>query len=69
RVFGHDERFKDPVSSAMTAKLETVSADQPIDALLPIFSQDHVAIVFDGGTFLGLITRIDLLNHLRRRMK
>ncbi|HIC80781.1 MAG TPA: pyridoxal-phosphate dependent enzyme, partial [Kiloniellaceae bacterium] len=32
RVFGHDERFKDPVSSAMTAKLETVSADQPIDA-------------------------------------
>ncbi|WP_299393399.1 pyridoxal-phosphate dependent enzyme [Pelagibius sp.] len=69
RVFGHDERFKDPVSSAMTAKLDTVSADQPIDALLPIFSQDHVAIVFDGGEFLGLITRIDLLNHLRRRMK
>ena len=53
----------------MTAKLETLSADEPIDSLLPIFAKDHVAIVFDGRSFLGLITRIDLLNHLRRRMK
>ena len=36
---------------------------------LPIFETDKVAIVFDGETFLGLITRIDLLNYLRRRMK
>jgi cystathionine beta-synthase len=40
-----------------------------MEALLPIFEKDHVAIVFDGDTFLGLITRIDLLNHLRRRMR
>jgi cystathionine beta-synthase len=53
----------------MTARLETVEADQPLDDLLPIFAKDHVAIVFEGGTFLGLITRIDMLNHLRRRMK
>jgi hypothetical protein len=26
-----------------------------------------VAIVVDGGEFLGLITRMDLLNGLRRR--
>ncbi|NIA67015.1 pyridoxal-phosphate dependent enzyme [Pelagibius litoralis] len=69
RVFGDDERFKDPVSSAMTSKLETIGADQSIDTLLPIFEQGRVAIVFDGRDFLGLITRIDLLNHLRRRMK
>lgn len=69
RVFGNDERFEDPVSSAMTAKLETINAEQPLDTLLPIFAQDRVAIVFDGDSFLGLITRIDLLNHLRRRMK
>ena len=29
-------------------------------------TQRPVAIVFDGGEFLGLITRIDLINHLRR---
>ena len=28
-----------------------------------------VAIVMDGERFLGLITRIDLLNYLRRRVQ
>ena len=30
------------------------------------FERDQVAIVMDGKEFLGLITRIDLLNYLRR---
>ena len=30
---------------------------------------DRVAIVLQQGRFAGLITRIDLLNHLRRRLK
>jgi cystathionine beta-synthase len=68
-VFRDEAHFKDPVSSAMITRLETLQADQPLDALLPIFEHDHVAIVLDGEKFLGLITRIDLLNHLRRRMK
>ena len=61
-----DGRFKQPVSAAMTAKLTTLQASQPLDALLPIFEQDQVAIVMDGRDFLGLITRIDLINYLRR---
>ena len=69
RVFDDDGRFKEKVADAMTSKLETISADQPIDVLLPVFEKDRVAIVFDSSTFLGLITRIDLLNYLRRRMK
>ncbi len=68
-VFRDEAHFKDPVSSAMITRLETLQADQPMDALLPIFEHDHVAIVLNGEKFLGLITRIDLLNHLRRRMK
>ena len=68
-VFRDEAHFKDPVSSAMITRLETLQADQPLDALLPVFEHDHVAIVLDGEKFLGLITRIDLLNHLRRRMK
>ena len=39
---------------------------QSLDALLPVFDRNEVAIVFDGDEFLGLITRIDLINHLRR---
>jgi cystathionine beta-synthase len=68
-VFRDEVHFKDPVSSAMITRLETLQADQPLDALLPIFEHDHVAIVMHGEKFLGLITRIDLLNHLRRRMR
>jgi len=66
---GDESRFSEPVRGAMTEKLETVAPSAPFSALLPIFDKGHVAIVQDGKTFLGLITRIDLLNHLRRRMK
>ncbi len=64
-----EDHFKNKVAEAMTSKLETVQASQSMEALLPIFNRDMVAIVLDGDSFLGLITRIDLLNYLRRRMK
>ncbi len=68
-VFRNEDHFKKPVSMAMTERLQTVQADQPLEALMPIFGRGHVAIVLDGEQFLGLITQIDLLNHLRRSMK
>ncbi len=66
-VYNHQDDFRKPVREAMTAKLQTLAPSDPIEALLPIFAKDHVAIVKDGKQFLGLITRIDLLNYLRRR--
>lgn len=63
---GRWERFNAPVRSAMTEELHTLQADQTLDALLPVFDRNEVAIVFDGAEFIGLITRIDLINHLRR---
>ena len=68
-VIRDEERFKAPVKDAMISKIETVQADARLEDLLPIFRADHVPIVLDGDKFLGLITRIDLLNHLRRKMK
>ena len=35
---------------------------------MPIFEQGMVAIVVEGDRFLGLITRIDVLNYLRRKL-
>jgi cystathionine beta-synthase len=61
-----DRRFAQPVSSAMTARLQTLQVHEPLAALLPVFEQDQVVIVLDGHEFLGLITRIDLINYLRR---
>ncbi|HLI11819.1 MAG TPA: cystathionine beta-synthase [Alphaproteobacteria bacterium] len=69
RVFDHESRFREPVSSAMTRKLETVPPSAPLSAALEILRKGHVVIVKDDERFLGLITRIDLLNYLRRRMK
>ncbi len=68
-VYGDEARFRDPVSTAMVTKLEKLDVKSPIEALLPVFDGGHVAIVVDGERFLGLITRIDLLNYLRRRVQ
>ena len=57
------------VSAAMVSRLDKVDVRAPIEALLPVFDRGHVAIVMDGERFLGLITRIDLLNYLRRRVQ
>lgn len=67
-VFQREDRFQEPVSRAMTSRLETIEATRPLEDLLSIFAKGHVAIVTLDEKFQGLITRIDLLNHLRRRM-
>jgi len=68
-VYGDETRFRDPVSTAMVSKLDKIDVRSPIEALLPVFDRGHVAIVVDGEKFIGLITRIDLLNYLRRRVQ
>jgi cystathionine beta-synthase len=58
------ERFARPVASAMTRDLDTVQVGETLDALIPLFDRDRVAIILDGEQFVGLITRTDLINHL-----
>jgi cystathionine beta-synthase len=67
-VHTDEARFRDTVSVAMISDLQMLDVREPITALLPVFERGHVAIVVDGGDFLGLITRIDLLNYLRRKV-
>ncbi|HEY0282382.1 MAG TPA: cystathionine beta-synthase [Rhizomicrobium sp.] len=59
------ERFAAPVKNSMSAGLQIIQVHDPLDALLPIFARDRVALVCDHDTFVGLITRIDLINYLR----
>jgi len=66
-VYGDEKKFREPVSTAMVSRLQVLGVKSPIESLLPVFDAGHVAIVVDGDKFLGLITRIDLLNYLRRR--
>lgn len=67
---GDDPRgFDAPVSAAMTSGLETIAPTASLAELKAVLGRGHVAIVKSGDEFLGLITRIDLLNHLRRRTR
>jgi cystathionine beta-synthase len=65
-VSGNADAFSLPVRSAMVTELTEIDVRAPVAELMPIFSKDFVAIVVDGDRFLGLITRVDLLNYLRR---
>lgn len=67
-VTGHPEGFKIKVADAMASNLVTIDVKTPITDLLPIFERGMVAIVTDKADFLGLITPIDLLQYLRKRI-
>jgi cystathionine beta-synthase len=59
--------FRDLVRKHMTSDLETLAPGDTLDQVIAILDRDHVAIVAEGERFHGLITRIDMLNHLRRK--
>lgn len=65
-VVNNAQSFEQPVSSAMVTDLKTVDVSASVDDLIPLFEQGFVAIVKSDDKFLGLITRLDLLNYLRR---
>jgi cystathionine beta-synthase len=66
-VYDNPGHFGEPVTEAMESHLVTVPPSAPVEQLMEIFKRGLVAIVMDGNEFLGLITRIDFLNWLRRR--
>jgi cystathionine beta-synthase len=68
RVMEAPARFRDPVEGAMSTRLETLDVHRPLADLKPIFAKGHVAVVVDDERFLGLVTRMDLLSSLRRRI-
>ena len=66
---GSARAFDLPVKEVMVTRLETISADAPIRELVPLFRRGLVAIVMDGSRFLGIATRLDLVNYFRIAQK
>jgi cystathionine beta-synthase len=60
--------FLSPVCDTMTSQLETLPPDGSQEQLRSTLDRGLVAIVADQNNFYGLITRSDLLNHLRRTL-
>jgi len=66
-------RFQGLVSGTMTAQLQTLPPSASMEQLRAILDRGLTAVVADqdgnaGLRFYGLITRFDLLNHLRRTL-
>jgi cystathionine beta-synthase len=65
----HDaSQFTGAVGDTMTARLETLQPGASVQALRTTLDSGLTAVVADGDRFYGLITRFDLLNHLRRTL-
>ncbi|MNG24101.1 CBS domain protein [compost metagenome] len=60
--------FRLTVASAMTDKVETLPPSASLEKLQAELDRGLVAIIADASGFHGLITRVDLLNHLRRSL-
>jgi len=62
-------RFRSNVKSAMTDVPETLPSSASLAELEAVLDRGLVAMIADESGFHGLITRVDLLNHLRRSLK
>jgi cystathionine beta-synthase len=67
-VYGQDEAFKAKVSTAMNRRVVTIDKGSSLAELVHVLNTGNVAVVVSEGMFLGIITRIDLLNHLRNKV-
>ena len=66
RVQADPSHFDASAAGAMTQSLQTLTPDAGLPALQRVLDAGLVAIINDQTGFYGLITRVDLLNHLRR---
>ncbi len=67
-VFGKPELMNAPVKDAMQTAYIQLEKDTDLNNLVAMLHVQPYAAVVDGDDFLGLITRSDVLNHLRRQM-
>jgi cystathionine beta-synthase len=67
-VTGEAPHFQATVGGAMTRALQTLAPSCSMAQLREILDRGLTAVIADGDRFYGLITRFDLLNHLRRTL-
>ena len=67
RVRENPDSFTEPAAEAMSRTLEILSPKAGIEQLQDVLDRGLVSIIAEGDAFYGLITRFDLLNHLRKK--
>tara|TARA_R110002049_G_scaffold61408_14_gene163604 strand:+ start:257 stop:1618 length:1362 start_codon:yes stop_codon:yes gene_type:complete len=67
-VFGHPELMTATVEEAMESAFIQLDRTASINNLVAMLRVQPYAAIMDGDEFLGLITRSDVLNYLRRQI-
>ncbi len=69
-AYGETGRMNDSVANAMQTEFKTIDKDTDVDELVTeLHSHPCVAVMDgDGEEFLGLITRADVLNYMRKQL-
>ncbi|MDX1480717.1 MAG: pyridoxal-phosphate dependent enzyme, partial [Woeseiaceae bacterium] len=67
-VYGNPRLMNSPVRDAMMTAFIKLDRATSINNLVAILHGAPYAAIMDGDDFLGLITRADVLNHLRKQL-
>ena len=67
-VYGKPDLMHAPVSDAMESAFIKLERSETVNNLVAMLRVQPYAAIMDGDEFLGLITRSDVLNYLRRQM-
>ena len=68
-VFGKPELMNSPVESAMESAFIQLDKETTVNNLVAMLHVQPYAAIMNDETFLGLITRSDVLNYLRRQIQ
>jgi cystathionine beta-synthase len=63
-----DKAFDRSVRDIMSTKVETLPPSASIADLVAVLDRGLVGVVVENGALFGIVTRIDLVNYLRRRV-
>ena len=67
-VFNDPTLMNAPVGDAMESAFIQLPRDTSVNNLVAMLRVQPYAAIMDGDEFLGLITRSDVLNYMRRQM-
>ncbi len=67
-VYGKPELMTAPVQDAMESAFIKLDRSESLNNLVAMLRVQPYAAIMDGDEFMGLITRSDVLNYLRRQM-
>jgi cystathionine beta-synthase len=61
-------RPEDPIERIINPAPPVVDPQTPVDALAGVFLDANAAVVVDQGTVVGIVTKIDVIDHLAKRV-